>query len=353
MASWNLLDWTLLVLCVLGALYEGCLSLRLLWELCFKTSNPIQWDISILSILTLTLYTATSVYFIVYICFKSDQRVALDNDDISEWFYMDIWAIIWNSAQMSCYVLFFKRLRLSFEQKTEHSMSVHQIWFIYTLIIGYGLSNLLLLPQLFEVKWNLSFIVGRIYGLIYAVIIMILNFAIMTTILYVFIKTLSNIAHKLHAQFTASKWDQKYTNTSTVELSSSEHTIQNYGSLSKPLLMPNKKVSLQEIIQIFHLISKLLILYGLMIISTQIAIISISFVEISGITKAKSFTIAVYCYYFTRNIDCIIGSTCIYLSFNQHKSRYMKCCKIPHKCILNYSTNKAVGMSFDTMYHRI
>ena len=341
----------LLVFCCLGALYEGILTIHLFWDLCYKIPNPIKWDISILSILTLILYTATSIFFIIYIVNVSSEGLISDARDLSIWHLAAIWGIIWNCAQISCYLSFFKRLRYSFDVKSQYSLSHCQMYFIYGSIIAYALSNLLLLPLLFRDKWNIDFRIA-IYNIIYAASILILNLTIMGTVLYIFIKKLNNIAHQLNELFTISTHGPEYTNSSSIELSSYEPSnSKQYGSVSKHPLVPQEKTSSKQIIKVFNLISKLLILYGLMIISTQLTIMTIIFCSIPTLISDQNlYIIALYCYYITRNIDCIIGSTCIYLSFNQYKSTYMKCCKIPHKCIVNLCTKKAVDMSFDT-YH--
>ena len=110
-----------------------------------------------------------------------------------------------------------------------------------------------------------------------------------------------------------------------------------YGSTNPSGINPREmEVQLNKL---FDSMTKLCIVCGSMIITTQVVTVSILVFHVfetffrcePWYTQFEFYLI--YWYYLVRSIDCVICSTCVFLSFTEHDTIYHKLCYCIHRCI--------------------
>ena len=345
----NSIEWIIFIISCLGFIYQILLIIGVLWLLYHKKYFHRKCDIVITGVFALILYATTTIWFISFFLNGMKDDVLFNHQN--GWFVQDIWEIIWNVAQISCYLLFFYRLKYTYESRGHYSVSKGTRNIIYCCVIVYILFDLLLLPMMFEMELNIDDKMEREFALIYGIGINVINIVITVVISYIFIQKLYNVSKSLRKLFQM-RSKSHYGSSISIELSSSNKLSGNRRP-SQNMKLLNRKSTSMQLITLLNLMSKLFILCGTMIISTQMVMITIILVPISTLAFPDHFKTVAYCYYITRNIDCIITSTCIYFTFNEYDSKYIFCCKWPHIWIRDKCTHKSVKMSFDTMYDRI
>ena len=367
----NSIEWTILIVGILGFVF-GMLSIISLSSLLCNRRNNIECSIVGSSIIALISYTATNAFFIAFFLYKIDQNM-IENQPFNH-FLENIWAFIWNIAQLSCYILFYKRFKCTFDNST-HSISKKFKYYIYASILLYVLFEIFLLFVAGQYLKNYIIDDGKLEvhifrnELIYDIGSCVLNLLITVALLASFLNRLKHVARNLDDIFLSTKKQMtSRDNTSSLELSAISHKnktnniernlLNDYGAITTL----NIETS-EQLIKLFNLMSKLFILCGLMIISTQLLMITILFMDISRYImfinddeypiNNSDILYLIYWYYFMRNMDCIIGSTCVYLTFNINDNKYKCCCKYIHKYIREKCTKQAIRISFELVRERV
>ena len=348
-------EWIILITASLGMIYGVSLLISLISLLNNKRNNVQFWIIlmSIISMISYVLAHAFFISFFVYYVGKKTPNIV--------GIYGSFWAFIWNIAQISIYILFYKRLVYAFDNSI-YQVSTCFKRFIYVSIMAYILFEIYVLFIAVEYSLYYSDGIGNITTIKYTELSYdigscTLNLLITVVILVSFIKKLRNIAQSLANSLEMScSNDTDILELFSLKTQDSQYSLMNgYGSGASSIDFDTS----DHLTKLFNLMAKLVILCGLMIISTQIVMITIlvlDFSEYNTLIKNNEYDnqygyiiYIVYWYYFIRNIDCIIGITCIYLTFNVTHKRYNICCKYIHKCIRNKCTKKIIHASFEKL----
>ena len=394
--SADVIQYGLIGFGIAGFGYTFVVCISFVRTLCFNvTINKI---ISISSIVSMALFSICMAFFVVF--FYEN----IQNDQLydGEWFYENIWASIWNTAQIWCYILFYKRILCAFENQPKYALNMCWRSIISILLCLYGAVILFSIYISIEYKidetsadaagtigvFQTDESIRQRHELIYSVAAFSINFPLSVVMLILFVKRLrylyifiniytsrhlykNNINLSEYIRDTARNLDSMLSNHgkisafTEVELSLKRSqklsdevptiAIKNIHSRDASYGTLNGQEMNNQLGTLFDVMAKLTVLCGLMIISTQITLITIIILDMFEFTVTpwdKTFCHYIYWYYLARNIDCIICVTCVYLSFTPNNAKYHKICGCIHNKIRNKWTKGTIKISYETMTNR-